>query len=352
MTRLPVGPQLVVGCKKTKYKSPICLVNCYTDQACQPETQLDAEFGIRDLGLAPYSGERPLAWGHLRISLVLVNSSAWRAIPAFCVQRAGAAGSASPRGGPRPGARLGGLVKSWSKAGPSWAAPWPWGSEKAPSPWTQSLCAVGVGQTVSGVHWTPSGNWVTPPTREQNQDKVTGDRGLPLAPRLGAEEKLRSLLVGPSLPVVTVSVTTLACSLPSQGRAVLTFPPRCPFGPLVSCARSPPRCSLCGGQPNSQGRSCHCGPEPSPCLLPGQSQGSGSLPGPQLGPRSPGRLGKLAKSPRSPAWQSRALCPRHLTPGLWPASGQTHGVGLSALLLALWVTLACPQLLWAPSLRP
>lgn len=43
-------------------------------------------------------------------------------------------------------------------------------------------------------------------------------------PWLGAEEKLRSLFVGPSLPVVMFPMTTLACSLSSLCPAVPTFP--------------------------------------------------------------------------------------------------------------------------------
>lgn len=171
---------------------------------------------------------------------------------------------------------------------------------------------------------------------------------MPLAPGLVTEEKLRSLFVGPSLPVVMVSLTTLACPLPSQGPAVLTFPPRCPFAPLISSARSPPWCSLRGGQPNSLGISCHCGQEPGRCLLPGQSQYSGSLPRPQVGPRE---VREAGKGTQIPTVAELGTVPK--TPDTWAmvSPWADAQAGLSALLPALWVTLACPLFLWAPSLR-
>lgn len=145
-----------------------------------------------------------------------------------------------------------------------------------------------------------------------------------MAPGPATEEKLRSLFVGPSLPVVTVSLTTPARPLPSQGPAVLTFPPRCPFTPLISGAKSPPWCSLRGGQPNSPGISCHCGQD----LGTASCQVSPSTLGPVHVPRwDRESLGKLAKAPRSPAWQSWALRLRHLAPGPWAAPGQTHRRG-------------------------
>lgn len=170
-----------------------------------------------------------------------------------------------------------------------------------------------------------------------------------MAPGPATEEKLRSLFVGPSLPVVTVSLTTPARPLPSQGPAVLTFPPRCPFAPLISGAKSPPWCSLRGGQPNSPGISCHCGQEPRHCLLPGQSQHSGAHPRPQVGPRE---LREAGKGTQISSVAELGTAPK--TPGTW-AMGSPWAdaqAGRSALLPALWVTLACPLFLWAPSLRP
>lgn len=165
---------------------------------------------------------------------------------------------------------------------------------------------------VSGAHRISGRNLFPLPTQEQNQSEGAGDLGLPLAPGLRAEEKLRSLLVGPSLPVVMVSVTTLACSLPSQGPAVLTFPPQCPFGPVISGARSPPRCSLRGSQPNSLGISCHCGQEPRRCLLPGQPQYSGSLPHPQVGSRE---VREVGKGTQIPSVAELGTAPK--TPDIW-----------------------------------
>lgn len=133
---------------------------------------------------------------------------------------------------------------------------------------------------------------------------MAGDPGLLQAPRLGAEQRFSSLFVGLSL-LLQFPCHSWPVLLPSQGPAVLTFPPQCPLGPLIRGARSPPWCSLRGSQPSSLGISCHCGPEPRYCLLPGQLQCSGSLPGSQVESRSPERLGKLAKAPRSPAWQTR-----------------------------------------------
>ena len=59
------------------------------------------------------------------------------------------------------------------------------------------------------------------PSQEQNQDKVAGAPGLPLAPRLQAEEKFKSQFVGP-LPYSHRPQVTPGCSLPSRGPAVLT----------------------------------------------------------------------------------------------------------------------------------
>lgn len=151
---------------------------------------------------------------------------------------------------------------------------------------------------MSEVHRLCDQNLFMWPSQEQNQDRVAGAPGLPLAPRLQAEEKLKSQFVGPS-PYSHRPQVTPGCSLPPRGLAVLTCPPRCSLGPLFGGARSPPRCSLRGGQPSSLGISCHHGPEPKHCLLPGQPPQSGSLPGPQVGPRSPESSGKLAKTPRS-----------------------------------------------------
>ena len=192
-----------------------------------------------------------------------------------------------------------------SEAGSFSAQPWPWESEKAPSPLDPgSLCSGG--GTGQCLEFTGSmvGTCLQGPPRSKIRTKWQETQVCPWLPGWGQREKLRSLLVVPLLPIVTGSMSLLACSLPSQGPAVLTFPPQCSFGSLISGARSPPRCSLCGGQPSSLGISCHCGPEPRHCRLPGQLQSSGSLPGPQVGPRSPERLGKLAKAPRSPAWQT------------------------------------------------
>lgn len=156
---------------------------------------------------------------------------------------------------------------------------------------------------MSGVHRLCDRNLLTWASQEQNQDKVAGAPGLPLAPRLQAEEKFKSQFVGP-LPYSHRPQVTPGCSLPSRGPAVLTCPPRCSLGPLLGGARSPPWCSLRGGQPSSLGISCHLGSEPKPCLLPGQPPQSGSLPGPQVGPRSPESSGKLAKTPRSSVRQT------------------------------------------------
>ena len=117
----------------------------------------------------------------------------------------------------------------------------------------------------------------------------------------------------------------LACSLLSQGPAVPTLPPWCVLGllsavpglcPSVPCVATSP---TLWGYPvivaQSLGiESCQV----SPSTL-------GPFQVPQVGPLNPERLGKLAKAPRSPVWQTWALCPRHLTPELWPASGQTQG---------------------------
>lgn len=152
-------------------------------------------------------------------------------------------------------------------------------------------------------------------------------------PWLGAEEKLRSLFVGPSLPVLMVPMTTLACSLSSLCPAVPTFPPQCLFGPLISGARSPPRCSLRGGQPNSLGISCHCGQEPRRCLLPGQPQYSGSLPHPQVGLREVREVGKGTQIPNV---AELGTVPK--TPDSWAmvSPGADAQTGLSALSPALW----------------
>lgn len=182
---------------------------------------------------------------------------------------------------------------------------------------------------VSGAHRIPGRSLLTLPTREQNQDEVAGDPGLPLAGGRGKTQ----VSVGPSLPVLMVPMTTLACSLSSLCPAVPTFPPQCPFGPLISGARSPPRCSLRGGQPNSLGISCHCGQQPRRCLLPGQPQYSGSLSHPQVGLREVREVGKGTQIPNV---AELGTVPK--TPDAWAmvspwADAQT---GLSALSPALW----------------
>ena len=86
------------------------------------------------------------------------------------------------------------LVKSSRKAGSFQAQPRPWWSEKAPSHLDPDfLCNGGRDRTVSGAHRLCDRNLLMWPNQEQNQGKVTGAPGLPLAPRLQAEENLVSL---------------------------------------------------------------------------------------------------------------------------------------------------------------
>lgn len=196
-----------------------------------------------------------------------------------------------------------GLVKSSSKAGSFQAQPRPWWSEKAPSPLDpEFLCNGGRTEQCLELIGSVMGTCSCGPARSKIRTKWQEPQVCAWLPGC-RQRKTLSHSLGPSAYSHRPQVTP-ACPPPSRGPDVLTCPPQCSLGPLLGGARSPPRCSLRGGQPSSLGISCHRGPEPKHCLLPGQPPQSGSLPGPQVGPRSPESSGKLAKTPRSSVRQT------------------------------------------------
>lgn len=178
---------------------------------------------------------------------------------------------------------------------------------------------------MSGVHRLCDQNLFIWPSQERNQDRVAGAPGLPLAPRLQAEEKLKSQFVGPS-PYSHRPQVTPGCSLPPRGPAVLTCPPRCSLGPLFGGARSPPRCSLRGGQPSSLGIPVTMAQSPSTASCQVSPRSLGPFQVPRWGPGAQRVQGSWQRQP-DPQCGRPGMLPRHLTPGLWPASGQTHRRG-------------------------
>lgn len=97
----------------------------------------------------------------------------------------------------------------------------------------------------------PSGNFSLGPP-DANSRPSGRKRPLPMMPELGAEGNVRD---SPMLEPLSLG-QTWSGPYPS-GPAVLTFPPWYPLGLFIG-ARFPPWCSLHGGQPSSQGISCHC----------------------------------------------------------------------------------------------
>lgn len=196
-----------------------------------------------------------------------------------------------------------GLVKSSSKAGSFQAQPRPWWSEKAPSPLDPGFLCNG-GRTEQCLEFTGSvtGTCSCGPARSKIRTKCRSPRSA-LDSQAAGRGKIQVSVCG-SLTLQSQAPGHPGLLSALSGPAVLTCPPRRSLGPLLGGARSPPWCSLRGGQPSSLGISCHLGSEPKHCLLPGQPPQSGSLPGPQVGPRSPESSGKLAKTPRSSVRQT------------------------------------------------
>lgn len=76
---------------------------------------------------------------------------------------------------------------------------------------------------MSGVHRLCDQGLFMWPSQERNQDRVAGAPGLPMAPRLQAEEKLKSQFVGPS-PYSHRPQVTPGCSLAPRGEALSDLP--------------------------------------------------------------------------------------------------------------------------------
>lgn len=188
-----------------------------------------------------------------------------------------------------------GLVKSSSKAGSFQAQPRPWWSEKAPSPLDPGfLC--NAGRTEQCLEFTGSviRTCSCGPARSEIRTEWQEPQVCPWLPGC-RQRKSSSLCLWVPHPTVGHPGLLSAPSGPScpdLPSSVLSWASlwRCQVPTLVFPAWRPAQLP---------GDTCHHGPEPKHCLLPGQPPQSGSLPGPQVGPRSPESSGKLAETARS-----------------------------------------------------
>lgn len=219
-----------------------------------------------------------------------------------------------------------GLVKSSSKAGSFQAQPRPWWSEKAPCPLDPGFLCNG-GRTEQCLEFTGSvtGTCSRGPARSKIRTKWQEPQVCPWLPGC-RQRKNSSLSLWVPYPIVTgprsprAALCPLGPSCPDLPSSALSWasPWRCQVSTLVFPAWRPAQLPGDILSPWLRAQALPLARSAPAVWVPSRSPG---------GAQEPREFREVGKDTQILSAADRERCPRHLTPGLWPDSGQTHRRG-------------------------